>query len=100
MSSTARWNCRDIAGRFPVAAKLRLCQPATFLSDPPPFCGQPGTVSGGKRAQIGTRKSALDTDQHHANFALGQRDRSIFPALCSVPQRTRKTMWVHTKRKD
>ena len=24
-----------------------------------------------KRAQIGTRKAALDTNQHHANFALG-----------------------------
>ena len=24
-----------------------------------------------KRAQIGTSKAALDTDQHHGNFALG-----------------------------
>src|ERR1700722_8484064 len=71
MSSTARLNCSDIASRFAVAVKLRWCHPAKFLSDPPPFCGQAGTVSGGKRAQIGTRKSALDTDEHHANFALG-----------------------------
>jgi hypothetical protein len=48
-----------------------------------------------KRAQIGTNNAALDTDQHHANFALGaarsldhargMRFRHVMQYLC-VPK--------------